>query len=142
MARVIVVGGGVIGCAVAERLSRDRRHQVILLERDSVGAHASGAAAGLLTPYSESADLGARSLAMFPELVERVEGTGIAVEFREHDSLTPALTAEEERRLRRGPGRWLDAGQARAAEPGLSARVRGAAVFHEAQVTPVRLVRA
>ncbi|HXM58207.1 MAG TPA: glycine oxidase ThiO [Candidatus Dormibacteraeota bacterium] len=144
MARIVIVGGGVIGCAVAERLTRERRHQVLLLERDAVGAHASGAAAGLLTPYSEGGqDLSAtRSLAMFPELVERVERSGIAVEYRDEDSLTPALTGEEERRLRRGPGRWLDADQARAAEPGLSQRVHGAAVFREAQVTPIRLVRA
>src|SRR5215468_2529822 len=110
MARVVIVGGGVIGCAVAERLSRDRRHQVVLLERDAVGAHASGAAAGLLAPYSETGgdDPASRSLAMFPELVERVERSGIAVEYREQDSLIPALTADEERSLRRGPGRWLD----------------------------------
>lgn len=144
VARIVIVGGGVIGCAIAERLSRDRRHRVLLLERDAVGAHASGAAAGLLAPYSETAgfEIASRSLAMFPELAERVEGSGIAVEYREQDSLTPALTGEEERRLRRGSGRWLDAEQARAAEPGLSRRVRGVAAFREAQVTPVRLVRA
>ncbi|HSR25057.1 MAG TPA: FAD-dependent oxidoreductase, partial [Candidatus Eisenbacteria bacterium] len=144
MARIVIVGGGVIGCAIAERLTRDRRHQVLLLERDEVGAHASGAAAGLLAPFSEAADLDAssRSLAMFPAMVERVERSGIAVEYREQDSLTPALNGEEEQRLRRGPGRWLDAEEARAAEPQLSRRVRGAAVFREAQVTPIRLVRA
>ncbi|HYW22575.1 MAG TPA: glycine oxidase ThiO [Terriglobales bacterium] len=143
MARVVVVGGGVIGCAVAERLSRARRHDVLLLERDAVGAHASGAAAGLLSPHSETADLGLsmRSLAMFPELVRRVERSGITVEYQEHDGLTPALTVEEERALRHGPGRWLDGVHARAAEPGLSDRVRGAAAFREAQVTPIRLVR-
>jgi glycine oxidase len=145
VARIVVVGGGVIGCAVAERLSRAGRDQVLLLERDAVGAHASGAAAGLLSPLTEAVEvtLASRSLAMFPELVERVERSGIAVEYREHDSLTPALTVEEERRLRRAPAsRWLDGPQARAAEPGLSERVRGAALFREAQVTPVRLVRA
>lgn len=144
MARVVIVGGGVIGCAIAERVSRDRRHRVLLLERDTVGAHASGAAAGLLAPYSEAEGLdeAARSLAMFPELAERVAPSGIAVEYHEHDSLTPALTGEEERRLRRGPGRWLGVEEARAKEPGLSPRVRGAALFREAQVTPPRLVRA
>jgi glycine oxidase len=144
VARVVIVGGGVIGCAIAERLSRERRHQVVVLERDTVGSHASGAAAGLLTPSSETAglEIAARSFAMFPETVERVERSGIAVEYREQDSLTPALTGDEERRLRRGRGRWLDAEQARAAEPGLSTRVRGGVVFREAQVTPVRLVRA
>jgi glycine oxidase len=144
VARVVIVGGGVIGCAVAERLSRERRHQVLLLERDAIGAHASGAAAGLLAPHSETAgfEMSSRSMAMYPETVERVERSGIAVEYREGDSLTPALTGEEERRLRRSPGRWLDAEQARAMEPELSRGVRGAAVFREAQVTPIRLVRA
>jgi glycine oxidase len=144
VARIVIVGGGVIGCAVAERLSREPRHQVLLLERDAVGAHASGAAAGLLAPYTETPafETSSRSLAMFPELVERVERSGIAVEYREQDSLTPALTGDEERRLRRGSGRWLDAGAALAAEPELSQRVRGAALFRQAQVTPIRLVRA
>jgi glycine oxidase len=144
MARVVVIGGGVIGCAVAERLSRDRRHDVLLLERDTLGAHASGAAAGLLSPNTERAEfsLSSRSLGMFPELVERIERSGITVEYHEHDGMTPALTGEEERRLRSGPGRWLDTAGALAAEPGLSRRVRGVAVFREAQVTPIRLVRA
>lgn len=144
VASIVIVGGGIIGCAVAERLSRERRHRVLLLERDTVGAHASGAAAGLLAPYSEAAgfEMASRSLALFPETVERVERSGIAVEYREQDSLTPALTGEEERRLRRGSERWLDGEQARAAEPELSRRVRGVAVFREAQVTPIRLVRA
>jgi glycine oxidase len=143
VARIVIVGGGVIGCAIAERLSRDRRNEVLLLERDAVGSHASGAAAGLLTPYSDPSDseLAARSMSLFPELVERVERTGIAVEYREQDSLTPALSAGEERELRRSAGRWLDAGEARASEPGLSERIRGAVVFREAQVTPIRLVR-
>ncbi len=138
-------GWGVIGCAIAERLSRERRHRVLLLERDTLGSHASGAAAGLLAPYGDGDvldELAGRSLALFPEIVERVERSGIAVEYREQEGITPALTAEEERRLRRGPGRWLDAAQALAEEPGLSPDVRGAAVLHEAQVTPIRLVRA
>src|SRR6266487_1343701 len=62
--RVVVIGGGVIGCAVAERLSLDR-HQVTLLERDQLGAHASGAAAGELSPSGLPGDH--ESLAMFPE---------------------------------------------------------------------------
>ena len=65
MSRVVVIGGGVIGCAVAERLSFDR-HQVMLLERDQLAGRASGAAAGELSPARPS---DAQSLAMFPELV-------------------------------------------------------------------------
>jgi glycine oxidase len=142
---VLIVGGGVIGCAIAERLSRERRHRVLLLERETLGAHASGAAAGLLAPYGDGgglSELASRSLSLFPEVVERVERSGIGVEYREQEGIAPALTAEEERRLRRGPGRWLDAPRALEEEPGLSPDVRGAAVLQEAQVTPIRLVRA
>ena len=46
-----MIGGGVIGSAVAERLTRDLHH-VTLLERDQVASHASGAAAGELSPHS------------------------------------------------------------------------------------------
>ncbi|HKF16963.1 MAG TPA: glycine oxidase ThiO [Candidatus Dormibacteraeota bacterium] len=146
MARIVIIGGGIIGCAVAERLTRERHHQVLLFERETLGSHASGSAAGLLTPYGEVDatvfDLAARSLALFPEVVERAQRSGIDVEYRSQEVITPALTAEEERRLHRGAGRWLDVREARAEEPGLSHRVRGAAVFPAAQVTPIRLVRA
>jgi glycine oxidase len=142
---VVVVGGGVIGCAIAERLSRERRHRVILCERDTVGSHASGAAAGLLSPGTEAGaqagDLAVRSLEMLPELVERVQRCGVDVEYRAGESISPALSADEERALRDGPGRWLDPDEARREEPGLSRNVLGAAVKPASQVTPARLVR-
>jgi glycine oxidase len=143
---VVVVGGGVIGCAIAERLSRDRRHRVILCERDSVGAHASGAAAGLLSPGTEAGaqagDLAVQSFELMPELVQRVERSGVDVEYRPGESISPALTAEEARQLGSGTGRWLDPDQARREEPGLSRSVLGAAVKPAAQVTPRRFVLA
>jgi glycine oxidase len=140
------VGGGVIGCAIAERLSRDPRHQVVLCERDTVGAHASGAAAGLLSPGTESAarasELAVRSMELMPELVERVERSGIDVEYRPGETISPALSEEEERALRAGSSRWLDRDEAWREEPELSRSVRGAAVRPAAQVTPGRLVQA
>jgi glycine oxidase len=145
MATVVVVGGGVVGCAVAERLSRERRHRVVLLERDAVGSHASGAAAGLLAPYSEhlgDGTPGRDSLALYPELVARVERCGIAVEFRAQETLAPALSAEEERLLGQSSATWLDAAEARHREPEVSPSIRGAALHEEAQVTPIRLVHA
>lgn len=142
-----MVGGGVIGTAVAERLSRDG-HDVVLLERDQVGAHASGAAAGLLAPHTEGEeDGGMRSLALFPELAERLlKDTGIDVEYRPGESFSPALDEREETALRAlastHGGRWLDGVEAHRAEPALHPAARGAAVFVESQVTPPRLVAA
>jgi len=48
----VVIGSGVIGCAIAEQLTLER-HQVTLLERDQLGCRASGAAVGDLSPYNE-----------------------------------------------------------------------------------------
>src|SRR3954447_20638235 len=82
---VIVVGGGVIGCAVAYFLAREGL-SVSLFERDDVAAHASGAAAGMLAPSVESGgegpffDLAVRSLEMFP---------GTAAEVRELAGVDP-----------------------------------------------------
>src|SRR5262245_19612215 len=80
---VIVVGGGVIGCAIAHALARARL-SVTLLERDTVGAHASSAAAGMLAPYVESGgegalcELGPLALAaLATELGELRERSGI-----------------------------------------------------------------
>ena len=141
--RVGVVGAGVIGCAVAERLQR-AGHHVTVYERDTVGAHASGAAAGLLAPYSEDErDAGARSLRLFPELARRLlEETGVDVQFHDMDSLTPAFDTDDEAALKRGGGRWLDAFELRRLEPGLHPDCRGAAVYPESQVTPPRLTQA
>jgi glycine oxidase len=145
-ATVAVVGGGVIGCAIAERLSRERQYQVVICERDTVGAHASGAAAGLLWGQSEAAtqtrELSALSMALLPELLARLTVSGVDVEFRPGEAITPALTEEEEQRLRRGKGRWLDAEGALREEPGLSPSVRGAMFQEAAQLTPGRFVRA
>ena len=52
---VAIVGGGIVGCAVAYYLSARAGIRVVLLERaGEVGAEATKAAAGILNPfYSE-----------------------------------------------------------------------------------------
>lgn len=49
---VLVVGGGIIGCATAAACLQAGLGSVVLLERDTLGAGASGGAAGLLVPES------------------------------------------------------------------------------------------
>lgn len=140
MARVVVIGGGVIGCAVAERLSLDG-HRVTLLERDQLGSRASGAAAGELSPSSRPGDH--ESLAMFPELVARIEkDSAMNVEYRVQQGLEPAFTADEAKVRKTEPGRWLDAAECRKLEPSLSPDVVGAMLIEHAHLTPPRFVRA
>ncbi|RIK90381.1 MAG: glycine oxidase ThiO, partial [Proteobacteria bacterium] len=80
-ADVVVVGGGVIGCAVAWALAREGV-AVAVLERDSVAAHASSVAAGMLAPFAEAhgedaaVPLGAASLAHFPDVARELAERG------------------------------------------------------------------
>ena len=56
--RVVIVGGGIIGCATAYYLTRAGISDVIVVERDGIASGASGYSAGILTPYSGSNDPG------------------------------------------------------------------------------------
>jgi glycine/D-amino acid oxidase-like deaminating enzyme len=49
---VLIVGGGVIGCATAVACIQAGMTSVVVLEREALGAGASGGAAGLLVPES------------------------------------------------------------------------------------------
>ncbi len=81
--RVVIVGGGIIGCSTAYYLTRAGISDVVVVERDHVASGASGYSAGILTPYSGSNDAGllalsAASLALHGELAEMLpEETGI-----------------------------------------------------------------
>lgn len=138
--KVIVVGGGIIGCACALELTK-AGCAVTLLERGTPGSEASGAAAGLLAPLGESADTPFAKLAIeswrrYPEVVRDLhERTGIDVEYVTRGTIYPLSTAEDvraaEARLRHewarevGIEAW-DAGDVRSREPALSSDVRGA----------------
>ncbi len=140
MSRVVVIGGGVIGCAIAEHLSFERHH-VTLLERDQLGCRASGAAAGELSPSSRPADH--TSLAMFPELLARIQkDSAMNVEYRVQQGLGPAFSDEEARVRQNEPGRWIDAAECRKLEPALNHDAIGAVLIEHAHLTPPRFVRA
>ena len=143
-ADVAVVGGGIVGAAVAERLARAGR-SVVLFERGRVGAEASRAAAGLLTPVHPwnhpdcMLTLDKESLALWPELAERLRvETGIDVELRTTGLISPvedaAAAREAEMRLawKRAHGdhaEMLTCREARALEPSLSPSMTSALRF-------------
>ena len=155
---VTVIGGGVIGLAVAWRLAR-RDVRVTLLERHAPGAGASTAAAGMLSPLKEAGepgpflDLGLRSLARYPEFVREVEaGADMEVGYRRDGRLDVAFTDEAadglraQKELQETAGhdaRLLSPAELRRLEPGLSDdAVLGLATAHDHQIDNERLVRA
>lgn len=91
---VLVLGGGVIGLSCAFELRR-RGFAVTVLEQGRCGGQASGAAAGMLAPYSENVEepdpffrLCLQSLLLYPEWQRAVkEASGLDFEYSASGSL-------------------------------------------------------
>ena len=138
--KVVVVGGGVIGCATAFELAK-AGCAVTLVERATPGAEASGAAAGILCPLAESAvtpysHLALASWRLYPSVASELrELTGIDVEYVTRGSIYPLASASDVRRAETrarlpwnqelGIEAW-DAAEIRMREPALSTEIRGA----------------
>ncbi len=158
---MLVVGGGVIGLAVAWRV-RQRGLSVAVLERGAIGAEcASGVAAGMLAPVAEvefgeagqrALELGLRSAEIWPSFAaELVQATGIEVGLRQSGTLVVARDEDEARELERQlalreslglPVRRLRPSAARELEPALAPTVRLALEAPEDHSVDPRLVLA
>lgn len=135
--KVIVVGGGIIGCATAYELAK-AGCAVTLFERAMPGAEASGAAAGLLAPLGESAEttfarLALASWRLYPDIVQELEErTGIDVEYVTRGTIYPMAATQ----TRKEAEAWalspefgvevLEGQDVQALEPALSPRVHRA----------------
>ena len=139
--RVVVVGGGIIGCMTAYYLTRAGFRDVVVVERDYVASGASGYSAGILTPYSGSNDAGllalsAASLELHAELSEDLpEVTGIdhGYDLKPYlrcgfgeVGLDAARQFLEDRRAEGLDGDWLSGDEARGVCDWLSDEVVGA----------------
>jgi glycine oxidase len=151
---VIVVGGGVIGCAVSYELARAGATP-LLLERDALGAHASSAAAGMLAPIAESGgrgpvyEIGTRALADYASWLEEiVELSGVDPGWAPCGVLRLARAGDVAElqdcaiRLAEQGCAWLGPDELHKREPGVSPSFEGALWSpREACVDPALLTR-
>ena len=155
---ILVLGGGIIGCALAEELAR-RGRRVTVVERGRIGAEASSAAAGILSSRMDVPSPGpmfdfcqaARRL--YPRWVARLEqrsgiDTGyhkdgiLYLAMREAEERTMADRAAWQRRLGLPVERW-SRGDVRRREPAVDGSVRSGFYFPgEAQIDNAILMRA
>jgi glycine oxidase len=155
---VAIVGGGIIGCAIAYNL-RKAGAEVTLLERGEIGAQASSAAAGLLAPLGPLpgpgplADLLLASFAMFPTLVpELEEASGLDLDYERSGALRTVRNPKRVPNLQKRMDawkplglqmHWLSGDEARKLEPLLSPDISAAIyVPEESQIQASTLVNA
>ena len=132
--RIAVVGGGIIGCAIAFELA-SRGAAVSLFESGEIGSGATQASAGILAPYTEAHEgsalfeLTVRGLAAYDDFVVRVrERSAIPFEYRRSGTVEVAEDPERARDLKSRAGAgliWLDAGELRQVVPAVSSGALG-----------------
>jgi glycine oxidase len=141
---VLVIGAGVIGCAVAYELAR-RGAAVRVFDARAIGAGATQASAGVLAPLVEVhepgplLDLSSRSLSTYDRFVEQVrEDSGLEFEYRRCGTLEVAADDGGVERLRarvqremEGRLEWIAREHLTAHEPWLSETCRGAVLAQD-----------
>ena len=165
-AEVIIVGGGVTGCAIAYYLAKESV-SALIIERDAIGSAASGMAPGVLAPLlsmetPETVDLVAQhtyvdfcmeSFNLHRSLHEALrDESGVDVQYRRAHTLLTAFNEDEEKALKeqipsqRSMGIeavWLDRDKLELTPGGLGAKVRGALCWYDqAEIESYRLTLA
>ena len=104
---ILVVGGGIVGCAIAFELGR-RGVRVQVIESRGVGQGATQASAGILAPFIEATPgsalwaLGDRSLALFDDFVAQVvAASGAFIPYERSGTLELAVDERNWARLQR-----------------------------------------
>jgi len=143
--RVIIVGAGVAGCAVAWDLA-SRGADVVVIDARGIGKGATFASAGILAPRIEghSAELlrlALCSLGLYDSFISRLKrDAGREIEYERNGTLQIALQEDETASLQRSaaalatghiPHSWLDARHTRRVEPGLTNEALGALLVPE-----------
>lgn len=157
-ADVVILGGGIIGCALAEELAR-KGQRVLVIERSRIGAEASSAAAGILSSQLDLEEPGplfelcqaARRL--YPSWAAHLERrSGLRVGYH-RDGIVYLATTRRDAQVMEARVRWqrwrglrIDSwrpAELRRREPAVDGRIVGAFFFpDDAQVDNVRLMAA
>lgn len=156
---ICIVGGGIVGLSCAYFLSNEG-YSITLIEKDSIGSHASGFAYGSLSPLGEAglekeilpeiqiARLGMKLHSEFASELQK--DTGIDIQYRLRPSMDLAFNNEEcDSGIQQVKWKnsedgysveWLSGDEARDLVPSISSKVSGA-VYTEgvADVDPYKL---
>src|ERR1700757_4301316 len=100
-ARVVIIGGGIMGCSTAYHLAKNGWKDVVLLEQGRLSGGTTWHAAGLVGQLRSHQNL-TRLIRYSTELYARLEAeTGLATGWKQCGSLSVARTPERMTQLRR-----------------------------------------
>jgi 4-methylaminobutanoate oxidase (formaldehyde-forming) len=101
-ARVVVIGGGVIGCSVAYHLAHEGWTDVVVLERDRLTSGTTWHAAGLMTCFGSTSETSTGIRLYSRDLYGRLEAeTGVATGFKPVGLIEAAADADRLHEYRR-----------------------------------------
>jgi thiazole synthase len=127
---ILIIGGGIIGLAIAIELKRRQAEVRVTVISEDVGQAASQAAAGMLAPMAEKIppsamlDLCLQSRWLYPEWIQKLEAlTGIDTGYFPCGILAPVYTAPQANATAQGI--WLDKTAIKYYQSGLSDSVVG-----------------
>src|SRR5438105_15860517 len=94
-ARVVIIGGGVIGCSLAYHLAHAGWKDVVLLERDRLTSGTTWHAAGLMVTFGSTSETSTEMRKYTSDLYSRLEAeTGLATGFKPVGFIEIASDAE------------------------------------------------
>jgi len=141
---VVVIGGGIIGSSIAHILANENLN-VTVLERDSIGNHASGFALGLLNPTNDTGitePLVHQAFKLHQDQLEQVQeesGVDAQVQILPHlelaleESEVTALKSEADRinNLPNFKANWLEPEEIQKLEPRLTEQLSGGVLVED-----------
>ncbi len=156
---ILIIGGGLIGLAIARELHKKGVQKITILERGETGKEASHAAAGMLAPHAETDKLDDffffcdESNKLYPNFAaELFDETGVDIELDKNGTLYLAFTETDAKEIRnrfewqKGAGlqvEHLSAQETRQAEPFVSPDVLESLFFpNDWQVENRQLIHA